>query len=175
MLAFSLCSACITWPGVRPSSAMRLRSTATRSSRAGYAQALGGAHAVDGLQGVLELARIVLELAVGRVFAKPARAATMFTRPGASLAHFELRDLRRQVRAQRVHLARDLVILLVSIGARIEFDRTIADAIRMHRRLDLLHIIELGEPVLDRLRHQPLQVLRVRARVDRRDDESRES
>ncbi len=92
---------------------------------------------------------------------------------GAELAHLEAGQLRRQRRAQCVDFTRDLVVFLVRVGTRAEFDCRDCDAVR-HRRLDLVHIVELGESVFDGLGHQPFQVFWIRARIDRGDQKTRE-
>ena len=133
--------------------------------------AFRGAHAVDGLELVLELARVVLELAIGRVVGQQ-RDLNGVDQPGRKSAHDDL-HVRRELRPQRVQLARHLVVLLVGVGRREKLDRGERHAVA-DRGLHLEHVVERGETILDRLGDQPLQVLGIRARVDSRDGEARD-
>ena len=131
--------------------------------------ALRGAHAVDGLEPVLEIARVVLELAVRRVLGHQ-RDLHGVDQARGELAHDEL-HLGREFRPQRVQLARHLVVFLVGVRGGQKFNRGERHAVA-DRRFHLEHVVERGEPVLDRLGDQALQVLRIRARVDAGDGEA---
>ncbi len=134
--------------------------------------ALRGAHAIDRLEGVLELASIVLQLAIGRIL-RDERDLQDIDQAGAQLANLEACQFGRERRAQCVDFASHLVVLLVRVSASREFDGGDGYPVG-HGRLDLVDVVELREPVLDRLGHQSLEVLRVGSGVDSGDQESRE-
>ncbi len=132
--------------------------------------ALRGAHARHGLEQVLQGARPVLQLHVRRVRGDQ-RELHDVHQARADLADLQVLDLRGQRRPQRVDLARDLVVLLLRVREGLELQRREGDPVA-DRGLHLLDVFELGQPVLDRLGDQALEVLRVRARMDRGDEEA---
>src|SRR6516162_4362826 len=126
--------------------------------------ALRGAHAIDGLQQILQLPRVVLELAVRRI-RRNQRDLHDVDQPGADAADLDLLHLGRQFRPQGMHLALDLIVLAVGIGAGVELDVGEGQPV-VDGRLHLVDIIELGELVLDGLYHQLLELLGIGARID---------
>ena len=120
-LLFSLCRASISLPGrdaeLGHAPQVHLDPQLALRERPGFR----GAHALHGLQRVLEVARQVLELAVRRGVGHQRELHDVDQRR-ADLADLQARDLGGQARPQRVDLARDLVVLLVGIGEGLELD-----------------------------------------------------
>ena len=135
----------------------------------GIRPAFRRAHALDGLELVLEFARVVFELAIRRAVGQQ-RDLNGVDQPGRKIAHDDV-HVGRELRPQRVQLARHLVVFLVGVGGREELDGGERHAVA-DRGLHLEHVVERGETVFQRLGDQAFQVLRIRARVDSRHREA---
>ena len=138
----------ITCAGARFSSAMRLQVHRHAQFARRIGPGLRGAHAVDRLERVLELARVILQLAVRRVFGHQ-RDLDGVHQAGRKTPDDDLR-LRRKLRPQRIDLARDFVEFLVGVDEGLEFDGGERHAVA-HRGLDLHHVVERRDAVLDGL------------------------
>src|SRR5690606_30484158 len=72
----------------------------------------GCTHAVEGLDRILQLARVVLELTPGRLV-RDQRELHDVDQSGIHLAHVDLDQLGGQTRTQRADFAHDFVVLLL--------------------------------------------------------------
>ena len=131
---------------------------------------LGGQDAVDAFQGVFEVARVILEFAIGRILGHQ-RELHDVDEARAELADDQFADFDGQRGTQCVDLAGDLVVLLLRIGEGLELDGREREAVD-DRRFHLAHVVELREAVLHRLDDQALEILGVCAGHDRRDAEA---
>ena len=86
---------------------------------------------------------------------------------GTGAPHLEARQVGRQLGADAVHLAHDLVVLFVRVLVPLEFDLDDADAVE-RAAVHALDVVEFVDRVFDRVDDQPLDVGRVRARIARR-------
>ena len=132
---------------------------------------LGAAHARHRLDLVAQRAAELVELAIARVRADE-RDLHDVDQARTRAPHLEVRDVRRQVRADPVHLAHDLVVLLVRVLVPLELDLDDADAVE-RAAVHALDVVELADRVLDRVDDQALDVRRVGAGVGDDDDRHR--
>ncbi len=139
--------------------------------RLGHGPVLAEANARDFLERVAQVLGEFLELAVaGRVAHQRKLHDVDEARP--RLAHLERGEVCRQLRADAVHLADDLVVFLVRIGVPAEFGLDDADAVE-RAAVHLFQVVELADGVLDRVDDEALDVHRVCARVDGHDRRDR--
>ena len=87
-------------------------------------------------------------------------------------SHVHLDHPFRQSRPFHVHLPQHLVVFLVRIRAIQEIDRHQHEAV-LHRRPQLVDVVELLDRIFQRSRHQLLDVRRIRPRINRHDRERR--
>src|SRR6185503_341104 len=117
------------------------------------------AHAVERLERIAQIARVVLELAIRRI-GRHQRELHDVHQAGVGLLDLDLGQLGRQRRAQRVDLAHDLVVLLLGVDRRVELGDDDGHAV-VAVRLDLLDVVQLAQAIFDRFRDQALDVLRL--------------
>jgi hypothetical protein len=169
-LRLSAPSAAIASPGPTPSARIRSGSSSTRTSCSGIPAT--SADSVDREEARPQLARDALDLEVGRRLGDHADLDHVDVR-GVDRGELEANELGRQIGAEHLELAPEVVLFPGDVDAGLELDLDHGEAVA-DLGLDPVDALERLDRLLDRIDHQLLEIERRGAREHRDDDEDRQ-